>query len=117
MICFMHRGSPYGHLRVNGKVITDSQLARMVGGEQGDVALWLGELEDAGVFSRGSDGVIFCRRMVRDEAFRETRAECGRLGGSAALGVDYNKPGFVYAMLRHSDGAIKIGCSTNVKPG
>ena len=31
MICFMHEGNPYGHLKVGNKVILSSNLASMVG--------------------------------------------------------------------------------------
>ena len=31
MICFMHEGKPYGHLKVGDKVILPDNLARMVG--------------------------------------------------------------------------------------
>ena len=31
MICFMHEGSPYGHLKVGDKVILAFNLSRMVG--------------------------------------------------------------------------------------
>lgn len=113
MICYMHEGAPYGHLKVNGKIISEPQLARMVGAKVDEVSAWVKELEDAGAFSRDEDGAIYCRRMVRDEANRLERSECGKNGGNPALVKNYNKPGFVYVMQRSSDGAVKIGASTD----
>jgi len=86
MLCYMHQGTPYGHLTLpavsedGGKdilrPILPPVLARMVGGTSEDVERLLAELEDAGVFSR-TEGIIFSRRMVQDEKLRETRASGG----------------------------------------
>lgn len=111
MICLMHQGSPYGHLKVKDKVITEVELARLSGGELGEVKCWLSEMEDAGVFSRTDEGVIFSRRMTQDERLREARSSGGKEGGNPKLKGGYNKEGFVYAMRRSSDGAVKIGIS------
>ncbi len=87
MLCFMHQGTPYGHLTLPAvsedgrkdilRPILPAVLARMVGGTAEDVERLLAELEDAGVFSRTPEGVIFSRRMVQDEKLRETRASGG----------------------------------------
>ncbi len=72
-------------------------------------------LLDRGVASRDPQtGAIFCRRMVRDEENREAFREAGRTGGNPALCKNYNSPGFVYAIKRLGDGAIKIGIAVNV---
>ena len=81
MLCLMHDGDPYGHLRIGQSNISSEQLARMVGCKLGDVARWLKELETANVFSRTKAGTIYSRRMVRDEDRREKRAA----GGAASL--------------------------------
>jgi hypothetical protein len=91
MICLMHEGSPYGHLKVGGKVIHAANLARMVGATLSEAEGWLGELEEAGVFSRDDAGCIFSRRMVRDEEVRAARAAGGILGGNPALKKDQVK--------------------------
>ena len=41
MICFMHEGSPYGHLKVGDKVILSFNLSRMVGETLDVVEGWL----------------------------------------------------------------------------
>jgi hypothetical protein len=87
MLCYMHQGTPYGHLTLPAvsedgskdilRPILPPVLARMVGGTSEDVGLLVAELEHAGVFSRTAEGVIFSRRMVQDEKLRETRASGG----------------------------------------
>jgi len=85
MICFMHEGTPYGHLKVGEKVILPSNLARMVGETLEQVEGWLEELKQASVFDIDERGTIVSRRMIRDEAIREARASGGKLGGNPLL--------------------------------
>lgn len=77
MLCLMHQGQPYGHLTVGQKRIELPVLARMVGATDKAVKKSLAELEDAGVFTRTSAGIIYSRRMVRDEEIRQVRAAGG----------------------------------------
>lgn len=84
MLCLMHEGNPYGHLKVGDKVILPVNLAAMVGADLAQVTEWLKELEISGVFSRKNDCII-SRRMLRDERIRESRAKGGILGGNPAL--------------------------------
>lgn len=88
MICWMHEGSPYGHLKVGEKVILPDNLARMVGETLEVVEGWIKELKQAGVFEYAEDGSICSRRMIRDEHLRNTRAAGGKLGGNPALKVN-----------------------------
>lgn len=85
MICFMHEGKPYGHLKVADKVILPANLARMVGETFDVVEGWLSELSTAGVYETTEDGVIFSKRMIRDENIRQIRAAGGSKGGNPAL--------------------------------
>lgn len=85
MLCIMHQGSEYGYLKVNGKVILPTNLARMTGTTFKEAEGYLEELEEAGVFSRDEGGCIFSRRMIRDEEIREARAAGGSKGGNPAL--------------------------------
>lgn len=85
MICFMHEGSPYGHLKVGNKVILASNLCGMVGSTLSDVEGWLSELNQAGVYDTAEDGSMFSRRMIKDENLRNMRAAGGKLGGNPAL--------------------------------
>jgi hypothetical protein len=68
ILCLAHDGIPTGHVTVNGKAPSNRQLAAIVGATEKEAVKLLAELEDAGVFSRTEDGVIFSRRMVRDAA-------------------------------------------------
>ena len=81
MNCLMHDCEPYGHLCVGLKPMQPAQLARLVGISARQCSALLAELEAGGIFSRTDDGVIYSRRMVRDEALRERRAS-GGAGGS-----------------------------------
>lgn len=85
MICFMHEGNPYGHLKVGDKVIHAENLARMVGESLETLETWLHELSEASVFEISSEGVIYSKRMVRDENLRQIRAAGGIKGGNPAL--------------------------------
>jgi hypothetical protein len=88
MICFMHEGNPYGHLKVGNKVILPANLASMVGATLHEVEGWLEELRQAGVYELAETGEIFSKRMVRDELLRNKRAEGGKLGGNPSLKVN-----------------------------
>lgn len=88
MLDLMHDGEPYGHLTAGGVPITDAQLARFVGMPVGKIRRWLAELEQHQVFSRTEAGVVFSRRMVKDEHLRTVRASAGKLGGNPALLVN-----------------------------
>lgn len=85
LMCIAHENGAYGVLSINGKPMVPAQIARMVGESPAAVVKLLGELEDAGVFSRDDQGCIFSRRMVKDERIRNVRADAGRLGGNPNL--------------------------------
>ena len=89
MICYMHEGTPYGHLKVGDKVILPINLANMVGATLQDVEGWIEELRQSSVFETLDDGTIFSKRMIRDEILRNKRAEGGKLGGNPALKVNH----------------------------
>ena len=83
MLCLMFESINRGHLQhATGKPVTAEQLARMTGCSAEEVLRLLQELEDSGVFSRTDNGVIYSRRMVRDEGLRSVRAEGGKLGAA-----------------------------------
>lgn len=126
MNCLMHDCEPYGHLCVGAAAMKPTQLARLVGITPKECADLLDELEGAGVFSRTDDGVIYSRRMVRDEALRERRANGGHAGAEHGIkgkdfgslggrGGEFDGPGILYAVRRLSGGAIKIGVTRHLK--
>lgn len=79
MMDLMHDGEPYGHLTANGEQITAAELSRIVGEPVRKVSAAIDELERKKIFSRTDCGVIFSRRMVRDEELRAKRGAGGRL--------------------------------------
>lgn len=74
LMCFMHQGTPYGHLRLkrNGRpwVPSTEQIAKMTGNLLADASQWLEELLENGVAGKTKKGVFFSKRMVRDERRR-----------------------------------------------
>jgi len=92
MLCYLHQGEPYGHLRRNGRDISAPELARMVGAAPAVVSRLLKELEEHNVFSRTETGTIYSRRQVRDENFRAMRAEWGREGGPKGGSKAFENP-------------------------
>lgn len=114
MLCLMHESPRRGYLQhMTGQPITPDQLARISGEALGVVLPLLQELEDSGVFSRTEHGVIYSRRIVKDEKRRKDQAKDGHSGGNPKLMKNYNRPGYVYAIRRESDGATKVGIALN----
>lgn len=91
MLSIMHEATPYGELRVGEVVLDATSLARVLGEPVDDVSADLVELERAGVFSRRRNGVIFSRRMVRDEEKRRKLRENGKKGGNPSLSKQKKK--------------------------
>jgi len=89
-MCIAHECEPYGHLVINGRPMTAPQIARLVGVSAKECDALLIELVAAGV-AEMADGVLFSRRMVRDEALRNRRAEGGKEHGHK--GSDHGKKG------------------------
>ncbi len=96
MICIMHQGEPYGHLQVNGVPISMKELATMAGldPKRGTerVQKWVQELDKMGVLSRTKNGIIYSRRMVRDESNRLINKQNGKKGGNPNLVNPVNPP-------------------------
>ena len=94
LLCVMHECEPYGHLVVNGEALTNVKAARLVGVSAKEFAKLLAEIEGAGVVSRTAEGVLFSRRMVRDEVVRNARAAGGGEGKEfGALGAEHGAKG------------------------
>lgn len=84
MLCLMHEAQPYGYLVVNGRPVTDRQLASLVGCDLGEISGLLDELRSAGVFDE-EGGIIVSRRMVRDQAKALRDQDNGKNGGNPHL--------------------------------
>lgn len=70
----MHESDRYGYLSKDGIAIPTESIARRCGCSLKEFNALLDELERNGVPSRTSDGILFCRRMVRDAEKRSKTA-------------------------------------------
>jgi len=85
LLYIMHEGDPYGHLAIKGQVIPRVKLARMCGCSEGELQTLLEELEGNDIFSRTKDGIIYSRRMVRDQERSQRARVNGARGGNPKL--------------------------------
>jgi hypothetical protein len=85
MLCLMSESAPRGFLTVNGKPVSPDLLARMTGGSADEVSRLLTELDSAGVYSKDDRGIIFSRRILRDEKKRAQARRFGKKGGNPLL--------------------------------
>lgn len=94
LICLMSEAPRRGYLEdAQGNALNEKQIARMTGCAPQTAKKLLQELEVSGVFSRTEiTGIIYCRRMVRDEANRLKSREFGQMGGNPALSKRVNPP-------------------------
>lgn len=81
----MHFAEPRGYLLVKGRAHTEKEIAQLVGATTTEVRRLLAELEAHRVFSRTDQGVIYSRRMVRDEQKRLRNTANGEKGGNPKL--------------------------------
>lgn len=80
MLCVAAQGEPAGY------VTLDAQAIGRIGGiGAAQAAALVGELEQAGVFSRDRHGRIYSRRMVRERKLRSAAQKAGRRGGNPSL--------------------------------
>jgi hypothetical protein len=79
MLCLMWKAERRGFLEMSrGNPLTPEQMARVVGCTPKEIARDLAELKGAGVYSiEDGTGVIFSRRIIREEQHRETSSKGG----------------------------------------
>jgi hypothetical protein len=114
MLCIAHECEPYGHLTVNGNAMTPAQIGRHTGLTAKECQALLDELDQAGVLSRTEGGVIYSRRMVRDEDLRNRRAAGG--SGGAEHGAKGAKDGFKGGRPRADKGGSETPLGGESKP-
>jgi len=95
LLCVMHTCEPYGHLvERDGSAMDDDGAARLCGVDLKVYRAHLAELEKRGVPSRTPAGVIYSRRMVRDEERRNEIAAHGKEAGKyGILGKEFGALG------------------------
>jgi hypothetical protein len=121
LLCLMHKNDRRGYLCVGDSPLTPEQLARASasGCSAEEVTRLLTELLHSGVASVSDTGVVYSRRMVREERKRRLCSEAGRKGGGNPAFKDparnawASRRGYVYAMRRARDQAVKVGASAN----
>lgn len=92
LLCMMSESDPRGYLQINGKAPSETQIARMVGCTEEEISRGLCELSGAGVFSHTRTGIIFSRRMVKDNHLIDVRRKCGKMGGNPAFVKGQSNP-------------------------
>ncbi len=90
VLMLMWESEDRGRLKLNGRPMPDSAIARLLGLPADEWVQIRATLLEYRVASEDDDGSLICRRMVRDERTRRqkeklshTRAEAGRKGGRA----------------------------------
>ena len=81
-----------GYVRIAGAKPSTAMLARLVRATESEVEGWLSELSEMRVFSRTTDGTIYCRRMVREARISAANRENGAKGGNPNLRKDERNP-------------------------
>ena len=86
MLGIMVAEDPYGYLQVGPRIISEDNLVGLVGMcTLAEVEGWMAELEGMEIYSRDESGVIYSRRLLRDEEIRQKRAAGGKKGGNPVL--------------------------------
>jgi len=82
MLLIMWEAENRGYLVVGNVPMNSQQLARNVGIDRTECEQLLKELEEVNVYSRSDEiGVIYCRRMVKDENLRLSKCRAGVISG------------------------------------
>ena len=94
LLAAAHKGIPPGHVTINGQAPSLAQLAKIARCSVRALPALLSELEQNGVFSRTSGGIIYSRRMVRDFESFQSAVKYGKRGGNPQLlhGLSHNSP-------------------------
>jgi len=85
LMCLMHQSEKYGFLLINGSRPDDKLLIKLLKTHHRTFKALILELLFFGVIKQDEDGVLYCKRMVKDQEIRDIRRECGKLGGNPKL--------------------------------
>jgi hypothetical protein len=85
MLCICHEATPYGHFLIQGQQPTDTELSVLTGIPVDQITTLIGELDKRGIFSKTSKGVIYSRKLVRDEKKSSEGKKNGKNGGNPKL--------------------------------
>jgi hypothetical protein len=88
MISIMIEAEPHGYLMVPGKAgkaATAADVAALCNSRLKIVESAINELKDRGVCSITEDGVIYCRRLIKDKEKQEQQSQFGKGGGNPSI--------------------------------
>lgn len=85
MLCVAAAHDPIGYVAVNGEALSETEIARLACLDSTVVSTLLSELDRNGVFSRTRTGMIYSRRMVRDEKKSRNSQKNGKAGGNPEI--------------------------------
>ena len=85
IICVLFESKTKYKLDIPSQMNEATVVSRRTGVPKKQVERLLKELEIAGVLVRDEKGVIYSKRMKRDEELRKIRREAGKLGGNPNL--------------------------------
>jgi hypothetical protein len=85
MLCIMHEAEPRGSLLIQGRQVTAKQLSSLSGLPLDEVEKALAELAENHVFGMKKNGVLFSRRMEKEEEKARKNRENGKMGGNPSL--------------------------------
>lgn len=87
LLCIMAQSDRHGYLiGRDGKAMDLDIMSRLTGCFKDTLYTCLSELEESGVFDREENtGIMFSRRMAREEEKREFFSKCGKEGGGSPL--------------------------------
>lgn len=126
LMCLMHNQKAYGFVLINDRKLNENdfnkeskegqlftkKVSRLIHVSVKSFRFHFKELLENGVIKTDDNGDYYSKRMLLDQRLREERKKSGELGGNPKLGVNYNKPGFVYLMTDNK-GLTKVGISAN----
>jgi hypothetical protein len=78
MLCLMDGASPRGHLKLGRKKLDMQMLSGLVDIPPRRLEKLVDELQKAGVFSRTHRGIIYSRKMIREEKWGKNGAKGGK---------------------------------------
>lgn len=82
LLLVMHEAPQRGYLSlVDSEPMTERQLSNLTRIPLDELSVAMTELEESGVYSRDENGVIYSRRMLREEERRTEASQTGKKGG------------------------------------
>lgn len=107
ILLLMHESPQRGYLLIGDCSPTPQELARMVGTSEKKCDRLLRSVEKKQVFSRDEHGVLYSRRILRDEAKRQQDVVYGKRGGSELLKLFTLKGGGIQAVKGKDNQVVK----------